>query len=95
MVFVVVPTVADTVTGVVPVAADALAVKVSVVVQVGVHEFCDNEEVTPLGSDEMPKVTACVVPDERVAVIAVGSNLNVLHGQAFVCLLYTSPSPRD
>ena len=55
-------------------AAFAPAVTVSVVEQVGLHEDDENAAVTPAGSADREKLTVCVVPATRVAVIVVAAD---------------------
>src|SRR5437667_4812507 len=51
--------------------APAPAVRVTVVVQVGLHEAAEKVAVTPAGSGERENVTACVVPATSMAVTVV------------------------
>ena len=60
-----------TVMVVVPVVAPAAAVSVTVVLQVGLQDGTENVPVTPAGSADSEKVTGCVVPLRRVAVMVV------------------------
>ena len=52
-----------------PRVAVLVAVSVSVLVQVGLHGLVVNAALTPLGRPEALKVTACVVPLTRVALM--------------------------
>ena len=63
------PPVPVTVTVEVPVVADAPAVRVRVVEQVGEHAVGENAAVTPEGSPDAEKDTACAVPETSAALI--------------------------
>jgi len=52
-----------------PVGVDAEVVRVSVDVQVGLHDAGENEAVVPVGRPEAANETDCVVPEVRAAVI--------------------------
>ena len=52
-----------------PVGVDADVVMVSVDEQVGLHDADEKEAVAPAGRPVAEKVTACAVPETRVAVI--------------------------
>lgn len=52
-----------------PVGVEAEVVNVNVEEHVGLHDPGENAAVTPAGKPEADKVTACVVPEIRVAVI--------------------------
>ena len=52
-----------------PVGVDAAVVTVNVDEHVGLHDPGENEAVAPAGKPDAEKVTACVVPETRVAVM--------------------------
>jgi len=58
-----------TVIGKVPVGVEALVEMVSVLEQVGLQEPGENVGVAPAGSPVAARLTACVAPETRVAVI--------------------------
>ena len=55
----------------VPGVVEVTVVMVSVVVQVGLQEGCENVAVAPLGSPDAEKPTGCVEPASSVAVMVV------------------------